>query len=299
MGHVTVVIVNWRLKEATLRCLRSLEQLEASCHIVVVDNGSGDGSAEYLASQGSNLTLLALPTNVGFAAACNQGIASALCDPACDFVFLLNNDALIQPGALAALTTTARCCSNAGILGPKVHCWDEPARLWYAAAERPGLLKWLPNVYIGHIDRGQFDAPCQTTFVFGAAMLIRRSVFERIGLFDQQFFLYMEDIDFCLRARSAGFVALFVPHAHVWHVGGASTRHNRAIRHYHLARSFAHFLQKNAASRVSLPILMFWIMIALRKLARDLADGDMGVLRAYYRGLLDSIWDLRCRHKVT
>jgi GT2 family glycosyltransferase len=145
----------------------------------------------------------------------------------------------------------------------------------------------------GQVDRGQFNTLREVDYVFGAAMLIRRSVFERIGLFDERFFLYLEDLDFCLRAQSAGFSLLFVPDAHVWHSGSASTAHNPAARNYHLVKSTVGFLRKHTPSMLIVPVLSFWMLVYLRAILSDVARGDVEAIRAYWSGLINGLAEVR------
>ena len=237
LPQVTVVVINWKLKEKTLQCLRSLEQLDYHCRILVVDNGSGDGSTQYISQHFPQVELLALPKNIGFAAGCNRALIRAFLDGKCDYVLLLNNDAVIHTHALTELINVAGTQPQAGILGPKVYYDDGSQRIWYAGARRRSGVLAAADSGRGQLDRGQFNTLREVDYVFGAAMLIRRCVFKQIGLFDENYFFYLEDLDFCLRAQKAGFSLLFVPQAHVWHQGSASTAFSPSLRKYHMVKS--------------------------------------------------------------
>jgi GT2 family glycosyltransferase len=286
---VTAIVVNWRLKEETLRCLRSLERLEPACHVLVVDNGSGDGSAEYIARHSPASDVIELPLNVGFGAACNRALVRALHDPACEYVFFLNNDAVVDPRALSELLCVAQAYPAAGILGPKVYYADGGRTLWYAGARRRWGVLAAADTGRGRVDRGQFNLLREVDYVFGTAMLIRRQVFERVGCFDERFFLYLEDLDLCLRAQAAGFPLLFVPQAHVWHQGSASTAHSPAMRKYHVVKSTVHFLTKHTPLALSPAVLLFWALVSARCMLVDLARGDLAALRSYWLGLINGL----------
>jgi GT2 family glycosyltransferase len=290
---VTVIVVNWNLREKTHRCLLSLAQIDQPCRIIVVDNGSNDGSVEQIASHFPQSDLITLSTNVGFAAACNRGIDRALEDRSCEFVFILNNDAVVHPQALNELTRAALKHTEAGILGPKTYFRDEPNRIWHAGARRRWGVLAAADTGCGQVDRGQFDMLREVDYVFGTAMLIRRSVFERVGLFDERFFLYLEDLDLCLRAQAGGFSLVFVPKAHVWHEGSASTAHNRGMRKYHLVRSSVFFLRKHATPISSLPVLVFWSLVSGRAMLAEIVHGDLAALRFYWRGFVDGLLEAR------
>lgn len=290
--RVTVVVINWKLKDETVRCLQSLERIDTPCRIVVVDNGSGDGSTEYLARHYPHVELIALPTNAGFGAACNRAIAHALQDATCEYVLLLNNDATVHPKALSELLSAAQVHPEAGILSPKVYRADAPNVIWYAGARRRRGVLAAADTGRGQVDRGQFNLLREVDYVFGAAMLIRRSVFERIGLFDERFFLYLEDMDLSLRAQAAGFSLLFVPQAHVWHKGSTSTSQNAAMRKYHFAKSTICFLKKHILPVFVLPAIVFWVLVLLRNILTDLAQGD-STLRPYWSGLINGLAEAR------
>ena len=119
--QVTTIVLNWRQKERTLRCLKALERLETPCHTIMVDNGSGDGSVNAISKHFADIELISLPDNIGFAAGCNVAIRKALEQPDCEYVFLVNNDAVLHPKALQKLLASAGRYPEGAILGPKVY----------------------------------------------------------------------------------------------------------------------------------------------------------------------------------
>ena len=288
-SYVTTVVVNWKLKEETFSCLQSLERLDLPCHVIVADNGSQDGSAQYIAHRFPRAELILLSSNIGFGAACNRAISQALRDSTCEYVFLLNNDATIHPHALSELIKVAHAYPEAGIFGPKVYYRDDTGKIWYGGARRRWGVLAAADIGRGQVDGDQFNTLREVDYVFGTAMLIRRSVFDRIGLFDERFFLYLEDLDFCIRAQATGFSLLFVPQAHVWHTGSASTAHNNGMRRYHMVKSTVHFLKKHTPLALTLPVLAFWVLVYLRMIVADLAHSDLTLVRSCWLGLLDGL----------
>lgn len=282
---VVTIVINWKLKEETAECVQSLQRLDFPCDIIVVDNNSNDGSVEYLSRRCPNVDLIELPSNIGFGPACNVAIKKALRDKAYDYVFLFNNDATIHPKALSELVKVAQNQTQAGILGAKVYYSDKANTIWYAGARRRQGVLAATDIGRGQVDRGQFSTLREVDYIFGAAMLIRRQLFEQIGLFDEQFFLYLEDLDLCLRAQEASFSLLFVPEAHVWHKGSASTEHKTALRRYHMAKSTILFLRKHTSLARSLPVLAFWVLVYLRDIFSDLTRGDLEIVKACCSGL--------------
>jgi GT2 family glycosyltransferase len=288
-SDVATIIINWNLKEETLMCIRSVEQSAHPCRIIVVDNGSHDGSVEYLSLHAPQVELIALPLNYGFGRACNIAIAHALTDRGCQYVFLLNNDAVVHTQAITELRDAAEYHSQAGILGCKIYYRDCPTTFWYAGARRRRYVLAAADIGRGQMDQGQFDRRHAVDYIFGAAMFVRREVFENIGCFDEQFFLYLEDLDFCLMAQQAGFALRFVPSAYIWHSVSASTHHNPGMRRYHMVKSTIYFLQKHTTPARFPLVLLFWSFVYARFLFGDMLRGHSSTLRQYWLGLLHGL----------
>jgi GT2 family glycosyltransferase len=238
---VLAVTVNYRTPELTLRCLASLavEGVDpASLRAVVVDNASGDGSPETISAGirergwGSWVELLPSPRNGGFAAGNNLAVARALGegDPARYFL-LVNPDVVLEPGALGALVAFLDAHPRVGIAGPRTEIGR--GNLRPTAFRFPGILNNLDEgAHFAPLSRclarWQLAPPIQAAphradWVSGGCMLVRREVFETVGLMDVGFFLYFEEVDFCARAAQAGWECWFVPEASIVHDAGAST----------------------------------------------------------------------------
>jgi len=236
--RVLVVIVNYRSAELTAQCLRSLAgEVTPQVTCTVVDNASGDGSAERIAAAieaggWAWAHLLPLERNGGFAFGNNAAIRAALAkDAAPDYVWLLNPDTIVQAGALAALVGFLSAHPQAGIAGSKLLAEDGSA---HSSARRfPSVLSELEaGMRLGVLSRllanrvvaiPPRDECHEADWVPGASMCIRREVFESIGLFDEAYFLYFEEVDFCLRARRAGWSCWYVPESRVVHLTGRTT----------------------------------------------------------------------------
>lgn len=288
-SRVTTVMVSWGSKDQTLQSLQSLERLSYPVRIIIVDNGSNNGLNEDVASRFPRSELIMLPRNIGFGAACNIAISQALKDEDCEYIFILNNDTIVHPDAVSELLRAAEHQPRVGILGPKIYYIDNPQVIWYAGArQRWGVLA-ATDTGRGKVDWGQFNTVREVDFVFGAAMFVRRTVFEKIGLFDEHFFLYLEDLDFCLRARAAGFSLLFVPQALVWHKGSASLAHNPSMRRYYLVKSTLYFLKKYTTLPTSPLVFIFWSLVSLRAILTDLVNGDWDIIKSHLKGFADGL----------
>ncbi|MBD3207822.1 glycosyltransferase [Candidatus Bathyarchaeota archaeon] len=288
-ANVATIIVNWRLGKDTVESIKSLDCSELPTSIIVVDNGSNDGSAEYIAECCPEVEMLALKTNIGFASACNLAISKVLKENKHDFIFFLNNDATVHPDILSELIKASKEYPDTGIFGAKVYYSDKPDTVWYAGARRRQGVLAATDTARGVLDYGQFEDCHEVDYIFGAAMLVRCEVFKKVGFFDPHFFLYLEDLDLCLRAQNTGYSLLFVPAAKVWHKGSASTSDNVSLRRYYMVKSTIHFLRKHTSAISRLPIFMLWVGIYFKDIFGDLIRGDMANFKAYGSGFLHGI----------
>ncbi len=263
MLDVTIIVLHWRNDERTRACLSALQALDyARCTTILIDNGSHNGSLERLVAEFPDLPTIGLSENRGFAGGVNPGIRRALDDGA-GAVLLLNNDALIAPDALSRMAGALQRHSQIGILSAAVVRADRPGVLAGVGA-RVGRYWTTPIGWGESLERLPPDEPVAIPTAFGAAILVRREVFERVGLFDERFFFYYEDTDFSLRARAAGFAIAYLPGAVVRHAVSASTRGVPGLREFYLARSRQLFFRKYRRG----PERMIYSLIALANLAR-------------------------------
>jgi len=217
--NLVAVVLNWNGGDDTLAALESLDGVATVC----VDNGSDDGSADAVADRFPGVELIRTGVNLGFSGGNNVGIRRALAHGA-DWVLLLNNDAVADPGLSAALAAAASERPAAGVLACKVFFADPPDVLMYAGGRvNLRLGYWGRQDGFGQRDDGRFDTLRDVDRATGAAMAVSRAAIERAGLLDESLFAYAEDTEWCLRIREAGFGVVFVPAAKVWHVGSAST----------------------------------------------------------------------------
>jgi N-acetylglucosaminyl-diphospho-decaprenol L-rhamnosyltransferase len=240
VGGLAVVIVNYRTAGLAVECLRSLAGEVAALpgtRVVVVDNASGDGSADALnaavrAHRWDWATVLPLPENRGFAAGNNAALHPLLAgSPAPDYVLLLNPDTVVRPGAVRELAAFMDRHPAVGIAGSRLEDPDgTPQRSAFrfpnVAGELEGgirlgaVTRWLSRSVVAPPVR---DEAHPTDWVAGASMIVRRAVFERVGLMDERYFLYFEEVDFCRRAKRAGWPCWYVPASRVVHLVGQSS----------------------------------------------------------------------------
>jgi GT2 family glycosyltransferase len=219
---ISVVVVTWNRRELLRACLESLaRQRHPSFEVVVVDNGSDDGSAELVRELAESypvpLRLIANSSNLGFCTANNQGFAASHSE----LVALLNNDAEAEPGWLEALESVIRLYDDVGMAASKILVWEDPriidkcGHLIYPDGQNRGRGSGQP-------DHGQFDRVEEALWPDGCAAMYRRAMLEDVGGFDEEFFAYADDAELGLRGRIAGWRCFYAPGAVVRHHRGAT-----------------------------------------------------------------------------
>lgn len=218
---VTLAVLTYngrKLLDATLPSVLA-QRCEGELRVLVVDDGSSDGTAEHLRRRWPEVEVLALEDNVGVTAALNRAVQATNTD----FVALLNNDVELAPDWLAQLTATLEAHPEAATACGKLLRYHEPDRI---DAAGDVLLRCAAGINrgAGEVDRGQYDEPEPVFGASAAAALYRRSAFDVVGTFDESFCAYLEDVDWSMRAQLAGFSARYEPAAVGYHMGGATTQ---------------------------------------------------------------------------
>ncbi|MEO6826046.1 MAG: glycosyltransferase family 2 protein [Microbacteriaceae bacterium] len=230
--HLGIVIVSFNTRDQTLACLNSVfENAPTGTEVIVVDNGSRDGTGEAIRDRHPSVVVDEAGENLGFAKGVNRGVSQS----SANFVLLLNPDTIVLPGSLADLMSFATGHPQFGVFGGRTlrpdgttdpsSCWGE-ATMWSLTSFALGLSTAFKRSPIfdpeslGHWDR---DTVRVVPIVTGCLLLIRRADWERVGGMDEDFFLYGEDAEFALRTRRAGLISVVVPEAVIVHEVGGST----------------------------------------------------------------------------
>jgi GT2 family glycosyltransferase len=218
---IFVIILNWNGREVLGQCLESLMRVEQPpIEVIVVDNGSTDDSKE-IVGRFPSVRLIENEQNLLFAAGNNVGIEEALRGGA-ELILLLNNDTEVDRDLVAEMAA-AFDDPLVGVAGPKIYYFDDPRRVWYGGG-RFNRLTGVPFHRNLRKNEGSFDeAPGDTDWITGCALMARREVFEQVGLLDPSYTIYCEDVDFCLRASEAGWILRYVPSGHLWHKVSSSS----------------------------------------------------------------------------
>lgn len=247
---VFIIILNYLRQKEIKLCLASLKRIKAKDYqwqTLIIDNSC---------------------KNTGFAAGNNIGIKQALSKGA-NYVLLLNNDTLVEPNFLNDLIKTAETEEKIGVVSPKIYFApgfeyhknryaknDLGKVIWYAG----GKIDWqnILGIHEGldKIDKGQFNQPKEVEFASGCCLLIKRKVFQKIGLLDERYFLYLEDMDFCVRVKEEGYKIIFEPKAIVWHKNlGTDKEKTKSLQAYYYTRNRLLFGFQYATFRTKLALI--------------------------------------------
>lgn len=293
MIDIAVVILTMNQRRTTLRCLESFRAVERPpFRIILLDNGSSDGTAEEVRERFPEVLVHHNPVNLGVAAGRNAGGALAMERFTPSYLFFLDNDTRVSPGVLEALVAPFEGQPRLATTAPKLRFLRDPERIDMAGGAR--IRFWLAStggIGRGELDRGQYDTPMEC--VTGGCVLVRTDVFRELEGFDTVFDPYgYQDIDFSLRAIKAGYRCLYVPDALIWHdptqtfEGGRYTENlvRQKTRCWRIfLRRHASPLQRAAFYAIGLPIL------ALRMLVREGRRGNVKALRGILHGARDMV----------
>jgi GT2 family glycosyltransferase len=292
---VVAVVLNWNGGDETLDCLRSLR----ACTGVVprrllVDNGSADGSVERAQAEDDQLEVLRLGSNLGYAAGNNHALRHALQQLGAEWVCLLNSDVVVAPDTFGQLLAGVHAAQEdderpVGAAGPCLLYRDRPEVVW-ACGGRIGPRLNVTQL-LDHGGRAHAGEPRDVDYVPGACLLVSRAACEKAGLLDEAYFCYLEDADWGVRMRAAGFRLVAVPRARAWHALSASTGGGySAGRKYMTGVNSVRFLRQHgtAAGWAALFVfdLLLWPLALLRGLATGGTAGAVAKLRGVLAGLL-------------
>ena len=295
---MAVSVLHWGAKADTVRCLASVATAQPPADwLFVLDNGTAALAEPEVEAAAPGAVLLRARENLGFAGGHNLVIRRAL-DAGATHVLLLNNDAILEPGCLAALVRESAAPRIAAV-GAKVLAADDPGRLWQAWGRVTWRAALVERVGRGARDGPPFDRVREVEWVPGCAMLLGRTALETVGPLDERFFAYHEDVDWCASARAAGFRVLFAPDARVVHRGEGSLAHRGPANpaRYLSARNTVLFARKHGGPAqwltLSATIAASLPLEALRGWMRGNTDVARLLVRGYRDGLLGRALPLR------
>lgn len=243
---IFVIILNYNGKKDTLECIASLKKSSfLDFQLLIIDNGSTDGSVESLRKYDPKIPILEMKQNLGFAGGNNEGISWALSKGA-EWIFLLNNDTIVDPDCLKKFIEATQKKPEVKIFGAKIYSHQNP---WiidhlggYFDLEKAECFSYAKNEKEDHVS---FETMQAVDYVCGASIWIHKKVFQEIGLLESDFFLFWEETDFCFRAKRKGFEVWTAPQAKVFHKISSSFTGGKTHTHYFWWRSRLLWLSRN------------------------------------------------------
>ena len=282
---VHVIVLNWNGRETVLQTIDSVLSADYPCtNLVIVDNGSTDGSDVEIQQRFPAMTLIRNNANLGFAAGNNRGINYAR-EHGGEWILLLNNDALLGRASLRRMVSALLADPGRGLVVPKIYFYPSASEhvLWACGAQ---WRRFPPRVTLrgyGERDAGQFDRPSAVDYATACALLIRGEALDRVGLLDESYFMYQEDYAFCDRVRASGIEIWYEPGAVVYHHVSASTGEGSPEKWFHWAKGISLFYIQHYGDRARalapLTTFLLWVMI------REVAKGRLNWLKPYWQGV--------------
>lgn len=262
MVDLSIIIVNWNTKEYLLPCLKSIFKggQGTGWEVIVVDNGTRDGSREEVKKVFPSAHLIENEKNFGFAKAANQGLQKA----SGRFILLLNPDAQVKNGAIERLVSFMDAHSDVGVAGAQLLNADGSKQNSIANFPSLGtellnksLLRWLfPKKFPGK--ERNYSEPIEVDSVIGACMMVRRDALDQVGLLDEDYFLFLEETDWCYRMKKTGWKIYHIPQAEIYHFQGKSAETVKKRARVEFYRSRYHFFKKNRGN-----LQWFFLLIGL------------------------------------
>lgn len=271
MKKIAIVILNFNGTKDTIECLESINKLSAAdiAFSVIIDNGSKEKfKVESSKLKVGDINIIRSEENLGFAGGNNIGIKYALKNGA-DYIFILNNDTILDKNLIKELLVVMESDEKIGVVVPKIYFAkgyefhkdryekDQLGKIfWYTG----GIMDWK-NVIgfhrgVDQVDSGQFDEITETEYATGCAMFVKKEVFERVGFFNEKYYLYYEDADFSERVKSAGYKIIYAPKAILWHKNaGSGGGSGSKLQDYYITRNRLFFGVKYAPLRSKLALI--------------------------------------------
>ena len=239
--RVAVLVVNWNGWRDTLTCLRSLHKLNYPNYVtLVIDNGSSDGSLERIREAFPDVLVLEAGRNLGFAGGNNLGIRRAV-EIGADYVWVLNNDTVVDPQSLSAMVRAAEADPKCAAIGSVIYRIDGSRVEAWGGGD--------VNLHTGHSWHAR-GPQSSLTYLTGSSLLLRKQALRQVGLFDERFFLYWEDTDLSFRLRKAGWNLHVAPEAKVWHKESGTAGQHSYLKARYFHRGLVLFMRRHATRPV-------------------------------------------------
>lgn len=288
---IYIIILNWNGSTDTIECIRSIEKnTYKNYKILIVDNNSTDNSATILENKFPKHKIIKNNINLGYAEGNNVGIRYAMQQKA-EYVMLLNNDTIVDKYFLTTLIETTQQDRKIGIASPLIYYKNNHKYIWSSGGYK-SFINYYPfqDEYIRKIDNGQLENVLKRDCVTGCSMLIRRDVINQIGYLNKEYFIYAEDMDYCIRAKKSGFAIIVNTKSKVWHrVSGSSGGEGNITKEYYNTRNLLLFANNNLHGFEKMIFITFYIIGRSINILKLLFEMKFNESRASLKGLFDGI----------
>lgn len=283
---LSVILLNYNQPDMTIDCIEYLlknKNYYEYFEIIVVDNGSKDDSVVKLEeiTGKHNLCFVNNKENLGFAEGNNAGIRVARGK----WILLLNNDTVFKEDFISKMAKAAMDNPDAAAIGPKIYYYDVPSKVWYNG----GIITKYYN-FIGSFsnESGHYK---QVEWITGCALMINKEALEEVGLLDKDFFMYNEDVDWCIRARKAGLSLIYTPYAELWHIGSKTTSESfkKSFQIYYGYRNKLFIINKNTSGFEYLYLIFIILFGACFMIFESIARGNFDSAKGYWFAMIDGL----------
>lgn len=218
---VNIFVLNWNGKKIILDCLHSLDKVTYSnVNIVLIDNGSTDGSVNLIKEEFPNIEIIQLKENLGYAGGNNYGFKNVKIQS--EYSIFINNDTLVSSNFINPLIEPLKNDTSIIQTAPKIFYADDPNLLWFAGGDINLFFGWIRHRGIRKIDKGQYNNMTLIDYATGCCICMRTKDFKLFKMFDESFSMYGEDVDLSIRVRKAGGKIMYIPESNIWHKVSAS-----------------------------------------------------------------------------
>lgn len=287
MPKVFIVVINFNGWPDTKECLESLGRVDYdNFEVILIDNASKE-PLDFARSVENKFDLkikfISNAENLGFAGANNQGIKLVLENNA-DYVLLLNNDTTVEPDFLTKLVEEAENDESAGIFGPLIYFYDDHSKIWSAGGKITNNFTRGELIAYNEPDEGEYQTAEQVDYISGTCLLIKAEAIKKTGRISEDYFLYYEDTDWCLRAQKAGWRSIVVPAAKIYHKASQSAKEFSYPYIYYHSRNGLMFGER-FGNKIIVPLMSVWIFL------KQVAKLALNYKRDWGKPVLRGVWD--------
>lgn len=260
---VSIILLNWNGKEDTLECLGSLYKIDyPNYEIILVDNGSTDGSVELFKEKYPEIEIIQNKENLGFAEGNNIGIRHII-SRGTDYILLQNNDTVVDPRFLDELVRVLESDETIGVVGPTVYYYGSPKKIQSAGAKIWWYIGRSRHLRKNRFDDGDLGEIREVDYIPGCSLLAKSELFSKVGYLKESYFAYWEESDWCVRVHNAGYKIFYVPMSKIWHKGGSTSGKISGFSEYLMTRNMFWFMKQNATKKQYISFLLFFFGLEL------------------------------------